>query len=152
MERPSFWLASFKCSLPKISLNMASAFGLSSSQSSQTTYDNSVTAQDSEVINGQKAGSNAIAATDNAVVNVTDGGAFDVVKSAVKDIAGLLGSWTTQQNQFALSGTTALLDNARVSQQESALTSQENLLSFLKFAGGAAAVVGCVYLFTKYAK
>ena len=131
---------------------MASAFGLSSSQSSQTTYDNSVTAQDSEVINGQKAGSNAIAATDNAVVNVTDGGAFDVVKSAVKDIAGLLGSWTTQQNQFALSGTTALLDNARVSQQESALTSQENLLSFLKFAGCAAAVVGCVYLFTKYAK
>ena len=152
MERPPFWLASFKCSLPKISLNMASAFGLSSSQSSQTTYDNSVTAQDSEVINGQKAGSNAIAATDNAVVNVTDGGAFDVVKSAVKDIAGLLGSWTTQQNQFALSGTTALLDNARVSQQESALTSQENLLSFLKFAGGAAAVFGCVYLFTKYAK
>ena len=149
MERPPFWLASFKCSLPKISLNMASAFGLSSSQSSQTTYDNSVTAQDSEVINGQKAGSNAIAATDNAVVNVTDGGAFDVVKSAVKDIAGLLGSWTTQQNQFALSGTTALLDNARVSQQESALTSQENLLSFLKFAGGAAAVVGCVYLCTK---
>ena len=124
---------------------MASAFGLSSSSSSQTTYDNSVTAQDSEVINGQKAGS-------NAVVNVTDGGAFDVVKNAVKDIAGLLGSWTTQQNQFALSGTTALLDNARVSQQESALTSQENLLNFLKFAGGAAAVVGCVYLFTKYAK
>ena len=123
---------------------MASAFGLSSSSSSQTTYDNSVTAQDSEVINGQKAGANAIAATDNAVVNVTDGGAFDVVESAVKEIAGLLGSWTSQQNQFALSGTTALLDNARVSQQESALTSQENLLSFLKFVGGAAAVVGCI--------
>lgn len=131
---------------------MASALGFSNSKSSQTTYDNSVTAQDSEVINGQKAGANAIAADNGAVVTVTDGGAFDLVKNAVKDIAGLLGSWTTQQNQFALSGTTALLDNARISQQESALTSQENLLGFLKFAGGAAALVGCVYIFTKYAK
>lgn len=131
---------------------MASAFGFSDSKSSQTTYDNSVTAQDSEVINGQKAGANAIAADNGAVVTVTDGGAFDVVKSAVEEVASLLTSWTTQQNQFALSGTTALLDNARISQQESALTSQENLLSFLKFVGGAAAVVGCIYLFTKYAK
>lgn len=131
---------------------MASAFGFSNSKSSQTTYDNSVTAQDSEVINGQKAGANAIAADNGAVVTVTDGGAFDVVKSAVEEVSSLLTSWTTQQNQFALSGTTALLDNARISQQESALTSQENLLSFLKFVGGAAAVVGCIYLFTKYAK
>lgn len=131
---------------------MASAFGFSDSKSSQTTYDNSITAQDSEIVTGQKAGGHAVAAGNGATVNITDGGAFDVVKNAVKDIAGLLGSWTTQQNQFALSGTTALLDNARVSQQESALTSQENLLNFLKFAGGAAALVGCVYIFTKYAK
>ncbi len=131
---------------------MASAFGFSDSESSQTTYDNSITAQDSEIVTGQKAGGHAVAADNGATVNITDGGAFDVVKSAVEEVASLLTSWTAQQNQFALSGTTALLDNARVSQQESALTSQENLLSFLKFVGGAAAVVGCVYLFTKYAK
>ena len=131
---------------------MASAFGFSDSESSQTTYDNSITAQDSEIVTGQKAGGHAVAADNGATVNITDGGAFDVVKSAVEEVASLLTSWTTQQNQFALSGTTALLDNARVSQQESALTSQAKLLSLLNLVGGEAEAVGCVYLFTKYAK
>ena len=131
---------------------MASALGFSGSRSEQQTTDNSVTAQDSEVIQGQKSGGHAVSASDKSTVNITDGGAFTVVENVVKGITSMLGDWTTKQNQFALSGTTSLLENARVSQQESALTSQENVLSFLKFASGALCVVGCVYLFSKYAK
>ena len=115
---------------------MASAFGFSSSQAS--TVDNSITAQDSEIVTGQKAGNNAVAADNGAVVNITDGGAFEVVEnltnkafSGIEDFITAIMGWTKEQNTFALSGTTALLQNARELNQEAALTSQQNLLDFL---------------------
>ena len=133
---------------------MASAFGFSSSQAS--TVDNSITAQDSEIVTGQKAGNNAVAADNGAVVNITDGGAFEVVEnltnkafSGIEDFITAIMGWTKEQNTFALSGTTALLQNARELNQEAALTSQQNLLDFLKFAAGGAEIVGAVYLLNR---
>ena len=93
---------------------MAYALGFSSSRSEQQTTDNSVTAQDSEVIQGQKSGGHAVSASDNSTVNITDGGAFTVVENVVKGITSMLGDWTTKQNQFALSGTTSLLENSQL--------------------------------------
>lgn len=159
---------------------MASAIGLSGSRSDSRTTDKSITAQDSEitqdstVLNGNgnlydldlgtNSFRNAFAnANVNLTHNITDGGAFKLVENLgsraidgagdmIKSIAGMLGSWVKEQNSFAISSTTSLLNSARVANQESALTAQENTMNFLKCVVVGGALVAVVYIVVKNKK
>lgn len=139
---------------------MASAFGLSSNKSDSKTTDKSITAQDSNISQDSNilggsgsildgSGSNAFA---NSTINITDGGAFKLVGDAVKSVASMLGNWVKEQNSFAISSTTSLLNSARVANQESALTAQENTMNFFKTAVIGGAAVAVVYLVVKYGR
>ena len=139
---------------------MASAFGFSSNKSDSKTTDKSITAQDSNISQDSNilggsgsildgSGSNAFA---NSTINITDGGAFKLVGDAVKSVASMLGNWVKEQNSFAISSTTSLLNSARVANQESALTAQENTMNFLKIAVIGGAAVAVVYLVVKYGR
>lgn len=150
---------------------MASAFGLSSNKSDSKTTDKSITAQDSTISQDSNilggsgsildgSGANAFA---NSTINVTDGGAFKTVENvagkmidgvgdAVKSVASMLGNWVKEQNSFAISSTTSLLNSARVANQESALTAQENTMNFFKIVVIGGAAVAVVYLVVKYGK
>lgn len=139
---------------------MASAFGVSSNKSDSKTTDKSITAQDSTISQDSNilggsgsildgSGSNAFA---NSTINITDGGAFELVGDAVKSVASMLGNWVKEQNSFAISSTTSLLNSARVANQESALTAQENTMNFFKIAVIGGASVAVVYLVVKYGR
>lgn len=153
---------------------MASAFGVSGSKSDSKTTDKSITAQDSQitqdsnVLNGNgnlftaDFGSHSFRDAD-VNVNITDGGAFDLVEKLgsraidgagdmIKSIAGMFGGWVKKQNSFAISSTTSLLNSARVANQESALTAQENTLNFLKCVAIGGAAVAIVYIVVKNKK
>ena len=134
---------------------MSSAFGLSGSKQQSTVTNRTVTAQDSVVagdssvlLNNSGEG-NIYAAEGGGTVNVTDGGAFELVGDVVDKAAGLLGDVFNSTLGHISNSTADILEANRVQSQESALLAQENTNGLIKFAIGAAALVASIYLYKK---
>lgn len=130
---------------------MASAVTPSYSQA--TTVDESITAQDSEIIkNGvkQTALGNAYTVGDNSTV--TDAGAIEMVGNVGSQFLETVANITKGFTNGVLNATNSILTSNAAQNEEAALAAQKNVMELLKYAVVGGAIVAAVYSFNKGSK